>query len=102
MLLVRRSPRHQRLSHSHPVFPLLPPDPQPGLPIHSMHTLVVHMLSRAAQQNMQPPIPEARFLPRQLHPSRNRESNRVSSFVLRLEHINSQGGREGCCFTAKN
>ena len=50
----------------HAVFPLLPSDHQSRRPIHAMHSLVVHMLSRAAQQNMQPPIPEAWFS-RQLH-----------------------------------
>jgi hypothetical protein len=51
----------------HAVFPLLPSDHQSRRPIHAMYSLVVHMLSRAAQQNMQPPIPEAWFLSRQLH-----------------------------------
>ncbi len=66
-LLVRRSPHQQRLPLAHAMLPLLPTNHQPCLPIHPMHALVVHLLARAAQQNMQSPIPEARFLPRQLH-----------------------------------
>jgi hypothetical protein len=56
---------------AHAMLALLPPDHQPCLPVYAMHPLVVHMLSRAAQQNMQPPIPEARLLPRQLHQPRS-------------------------------
>ena len=65
-LLVGRSPRQQRLSFAHAMLPLLPPNHQSRRLIHAMHALVVHTLSRAAQQNMQPPIPETRLLPRQL------------------------------------
>jgi hypothetical protein len=60
----KSAPRHQRLSHSHAVFPLLSPDHQTGLPIDSMYSFVVHLFSGAAQQHMQPPIPESRLLPR--------------------------------------
>src|SRR5208283_3062473 len=80
-LLVRRSPRQQRLSLAHAMFPFLPPDHQPCLPIHPMHALVVHMLSRAAQQHMQPPIPKARFLPRQLHQPRSQRLIRAPALV---------------------
>ena len=37
----------------HAMFPLLPRDHHPCLPINPTHSLVVHMLSRVAQQNMQ-------------------------------------------------
>src|SRR5271165_7181745 len=35
-----------------------------------MYTLMIHCFSRSEQQHMQTPIPEARFLSRQLHQSR--------------------------------
>src|SRR5947209_6096961 len=35
-----------------------------------MYSFVVHSLSVSSQQHMQPPIPEARLLPRQLHQPR--------------------------------
>ena len=66
-LLIRRSPRHQRLSFAHAMPPLLPSYPQSRLAIDPMQAFVVHMLSTSLQQHMQPPIPEARLLPRQLH-----------------------------------
>ena len=85
-LLVRRGPRQQRLSLAHAMFPFLPTNHQPCLPIHPMHPLVVHLLSRAAQQNMQPPIPEARLLPRQLHQSRAQRFIRAPTLVAITRH----------------
>jgi hypothetical protein len=62
--MLGKPPKRSRLS-------TFPPDHQPRFPIYLIHPLV-HMLARAAQQNMQPPIPEARLLPRQLHQTRAR------------------------------
>ena len=50
-LLIRRSPRQQRLSLAHAMLPLLPPNHQPGFPIHPMHPLVVHLFSRSRRSN---------------------------------------------------
>src|SRR5580704_8019592 len=50
--LVRRRPP-SAVVHAHAMFPLLPRDHHPCLPINPTHSLVVHMLSRVAQQNMQ-------------------------------------------------
>src|SRR3984957_4792757 len=69
-LLVRRSPRHQRLSPPPAMLPLFPPQHQPRLPIDPMQPLVIHPFSTSSQQNMQPPIPEARLRPRQPHQQR--------------------------------
>jgi hypothetical protein len=80
-LLVRRGPDSQWLSHAGAGFPLFPPGRQPRLPIHSMHAVVVHMFSRAGQQYLQPPIPEARLLPRQLHPPRSQQFIRAPRLV---------------------
>ncbi len=55
---------------SHAMFPLLPPQAQPRLPIYPMHALVVHSLSAFFEQHVQPPIPESRLLSRQLHQAR--------------------------------
>jgi len=69
-LLVRRGPRRQRLSRPHAMFSLLSPKHQSRLPIHPMHSLVIHCFSRPRQQHMQPPISGPRLLPRQLHQPR--------------------------------
>ncbi len=62
--LIRRCASSQRLSRSHAVLALLAPDTQSCLPIHSMHSFVVHRFSAASQQNMQAPIAKPRLLPR--------------------------------------
>ncbi len=40
------------------------PDAEPGAAVHALHPFVVDPLARTAQQNMKPPIPEARLLVR--------------------------------------
>src|SRR5580698_6249303 len=93
-LLIRRSPRQQRLPLPHAMLALLPPDRQSRLPIHPMQPLVVHVLSASLQQHLQSPIPEARLLPRQLHqlrPQRLIRSQRAVT-IRRHRHCHQSAG----------
>src|ERR1700686_861678 len=49
------------------MFALLAPKAQPRLPVHALHSFMVHHFSTASQQHVQSPIPESRLLPRQFH-----------------------------------
>src|SRR5262249_42110893 len=60
----------QRLAFAHAMLALLPPDRQPRFAIHPMQPLVVHLFSASPQQHLQPPIPKARLLSRQLYQPR--------------------------------
>ncbi len=66
-LLVRCRARRQRPSLPHAVFTPLPPDRQARLPVHPIHSFVVHALSAApSQEHLESPVAVARLLPRQL------------------------------------
>src|ERR1700676_5641865 len=62
--LVRSRHRRPHKTSSQQPFSSLPPDQQPGLPVHPIHPLVVHAHSLPLQLHLQPPIPPLRLLPR--------------------------------------
>ena len=89
-LLVRRSPRRQRLPHACAVLALLPPNRQPRGTIDAVYPLVVHRIPVSPQQHMQAPIAKARLLPRQGRQARPQRLIRSPGRIAKGPHRHLQ------------